>query len=154
MRRGALTVLLAAALAGTVACGGTGGTTTAPHTAVPAPVLTAVPLVTPVTNVSGKLTVTGVALGANASATMHATPGASCSIVYFHPTAKKGTDTGAPGTAIALRDEKDLVVKTAGPDGTVTWNWVISPSTTSPGRGTVDVSCGTDKAFAAITITP
>ena len=139
MQRRLLLIVLAGAVAGAGACGGTGksatGVTPAPTSAPRSPPTT------PVTNVSGKLTVTGGAQGARASATMHTTPGASCSIVYYHPSGKKSTEPG-------------LEPKTAAPDGTVTWIWRIAPKTVPQGRGTVVVTCGSETGSAAITITP
>ena len=72
---------------------------------------------------------------------MHTTPGASCSILYTHP-------SGKPSTAAGLDP------KTADPDGTVTWTWLISPNTLPLGKGSVKVTCGDDIATTTITIVP
>lgn len=85
-----------------------------------------------------KLTVTGGAPGGTASATIHTTSRASCSIVYTHPSGKVSTAQG-------------LTPKTAGADGAASWTWKIDP-TTKVGNGTVAVTCGTAKTSAPITI--
>jgi len=80
-----------------------------------------------------------VAVGQTANITAQATPGASCSIVYTHPSGKTSTATG-------------LDPKTADANGTVTWTWLISPQTKPLGNGKVVVTCGGKPAEATIVI--
>lgn len=87
-----------------------------------------------------KLSVQGGAPGTVASATMHASPGAVCSITYTHPSGQASVADG-------------LSPKTVGADGTVSWSWAIS-NQTIPGTGTVAVTCGSDQATVPIVIVP
>ena len=80
-----------------------------------------------------------VSLGATASVTARADPGAVCSITYTHPSGKTSTASG-------------LDPKAAGSDGTVTWNWLISNGTKPVGNGGVDVTCDGYAAHATIVI--
>ncbi len=90
---------------------------------------------------ASRLTVTGGAIGGTASARMHTTPGASCTITYIHPSGKTSTLSA-------------LAPKTAGSTGVVSWTWSIDPATKPPGQGTVTVACGSDQATQSITISP
>jgi hypothetical protein len=73
------------------------------------------------------VSVTGAAPGGRAGVTAQTTPGASCSIGYTTPA---GTASAAQG----------LTAETADATGTVSWTWVIGPST-RPGDGSVVVTC-------------
>jgi hypothetical protein len=130
-----------------VGCGGS--KTTSTSTPAPAQPTTNAQLTTVVAkpgsplptsaSADGKLVVSGGRLGDLATAAMHTTPGASCSIVYIHPSGKVSTQGG-------------LTPKAAGADGSVSWTWLISPQTVPTGTGTVTVTCGSDKESASITI--
>jgi hypothetical protein len=144
-----VTLLMPLALLGvTVACGSGKGvpTQTGGSTAIPSassPLVTAVLPVTPYAvevSTDGKLNVTGGPIGAVARATMKTTPGVTCSIIYTHPSGTVSTQNG-------------LDPKPAGADGTVSWEWLISPTTILTGaKGSVTVTCGPDTATAPITI--
>lgn len=89
---------------------------------------------------STQLSARGGPVGTMASASMHTSPGTPCSIAYTHPS---GTASTAQG----------LDPKSAGPDGNVTWSWLLSP-TTRLGVGQVSVTCGSDQASVAIIVGP
>src|SRR5439155_653554 len=80
-----------------------------------------------------------VSAGQNAIIKVQTSPGASCSIVYTHPSGKTSTATG-------------LDPKTADANGTVTWTWLISQQTQPLGNGKVLVTCGGKSAEATIVI--
>lgn len=80
-----------------------------------------------------------VGLGATASLTARANPGANCTIVYTHPSGKTSVATG-------------LEPKPAGSDGTVTWSWGISTNTKPVGNGSVTVTCDGKSAETPIVI--
>ena len=80
-----------------------------------------------------------VSAGQNADIKVQTSPGASCSIVYTHPSGKTSTATG-------------LDPKTADADGTVTWTWLISKQTQPLGNGKVLVTCGGKSAEAIIAV--
>jgi hypothetical protein len=126
------------------ACGGAGKSAATPTP--PDPVVAASPSaagspILPSTNAASNLSVTGGPIGGMASATMHTAPSAACTITYIHPSGKTST-------------LKALAPKTAGPDGVVSWTWMIDPGTKPPGQGTVTVVCGSDKATQPVTISP
>ncbi|MEO8458823.1 MAG: hypothetical protein ABI559_13555 [Chloroflexota bacterium] len=80
-----------------------------------------------------------VSTGQNATVAVKTSPGASCSIVYTHPSGKTSTATG-------------LDPKTAGADGTVSWTWLIATTTKPLGNGKVLVTCGGKSAQSTIVI--
>ncbi len=80
-----------------------------------------------------------VALGGMATLTAQTSAGASCSIVYKHPSGKVST---APG----------LTPQTAGSDGTVSWTWLISAGTRPAGTGTATVTCNGASAQTSLVI--
>jgi hypothetical protein len=141
-------LMLLALLEVAVACGSGKGvsTQTGGLTGTPSTPVSQVPVVVPVTpypaevSADGKLSVTGGPIGAVARATMKATPGVTCAIVYKHPSGTLSTQNG-------------LDAKPAGADGTVSWDWLISPTTRLTGaKGSVTVTCGADSATAPITV--
>lgn len=79
-----------------------------------------------------------VSRGGRATAQAQAWAGASCDITYVTPSGSTSTAQG-------------LGPKTAGPDGTVSWTWVIG-SSTRPGTGSVTVVCDGAQARASIVI--
>jgi hypothetical protein len=84
------------------------------------------------------VTVRGASPGGNASVTIHAEPGATCSIIYTTPA---GTKSNASG----------LSSKTADAQGVVSWTWLIGPNT-KPGTGTITVECNGKSASTDIVI--
>jgi hypothetical protein len=80
-----------------------------------------------------------VSLGATASLTARANPGANCTIVYTHPSGKTSVAAGLEPT-------------TAGRDGTVAWSWLISNQTNPVGNGSVIVTCDGKSAQTPIVI--
>jgi hypothetical protein len=78
-----------------------------------------------------------VALGGMATLTAQTSPGASCSIVYIHPSGKTST-------------ARELTPKSAASDGKVAWTWLISTGTSPVGDGTVTVTCDGFSAQAPI----
>lgn len=80
-----------------------------------------------------------VHLGETVTLTARATPGATCSIQYVHPSGKTST-------------EPQLTPKTVGSDGTVSWSWPISPATRPLGTGTVSVICNGESSQTQILI--
>jgi endonuclease YncB( thermonuclease family) len=79
-----------------------------------------------------------VAPGDTATLTAQAWPGASCDISYVTPAGNRSTAQG-------------LTPKTAGSDGSISWEWVIG-SRTRPGTGQVTVTCDGVSASTAIEI--
>ena len=101
------------------------------------PTPTPIPTNPPSTGVTF-LQVTGGPPGANAYVKVQTAANASCSISYVTP-------IGNPSNA------QGLVSKTADGTGIVDWTWKISPGTT-PGTGTVTVTCNGVSASTGITI--
>ncbi len=82
---------------------------------------------------------TPLARGQMAIVTVRAQASASCSISYTTP-------------AGTLAEAQGLVSKIADGTGNVSWSWLIGPNTT-PGIGTVRVTCGGQTVTASIQIT-
>lgn len=82
--------------------------------------------------------VEGAAPGKMATVRARAVPGASCDIVYIHPSGKA---SGA----------KELMPKTADPQGNLLWRWQVS-ETTNPGQGLIIVRCGDASAQQPIEV--
>ena len=80
-----------------------------------------------------------VSAGQTANIKVQTSPGASCSIVYTHPSGKASTAAGLDPT-------------TADANGTVTWTWLISKQTQPLGNGKVLVTCSGKSAEATIAI--
>ncbi len=98
---------------------------------------TSTPVASPATTLRF-ISIRGAAPGGEASATVHASAGASCAITYITPA---GTTSTAQGLAPAVADG----------EGIASWIWRISASTRA-GVGTVTVTCGAGSVTAAITI--
>ncbi len=84
------------------------------------------------------LTVNGNLPGRVASVTIQTSPLVECTIVYLDP-------------AKQANPAKGLSPQTANQDGRITWTWLISPQTT-PGKGSVTVTCGDNSETRLITI--
>lgn len=84
------------------------------------------------------LAVRGGKPNARADTTVRTAPNAECSITYTTPDGDEGEDAG-------------LTPKTASGNGRVSWSWKISPDT-SPGTGTVTVTCDDVSVEAPIVI--
>ncbi len=85
------------------------------------------------------LSAKGAAPGKDATVDARTKPGATCAIIYVHPSGKISSSAG-------------LVVKVADARGGISWTWHVSPST-EPGTGEIRVTCGgTDVATAPMTI--
>jgi competence protein ComEC len=112
-------------------------TPTSSSTATPTPTSTATP------GGGGGVTITSITRpikrGLSATLTASTYASANCTIVYVTPS---GTTSSAAG----------LSPKTADPAGDVSWMWTIGGSTT-PGTGTVTVTCNGQSASTPIEIT-
>jgi hypothetical protein len=114
---------------------------TATMTATPTKAPTATPTMTPTATAMSGVTFTrvqGAKPGNVATATVQTAPAAPCTIGYVTP---RGTQSEAAG----------LVPKTADAGGKVSWSWLIGGNTT-PGTGTVTVTCNGVSASSPITI--
>lgn len=138
MKSRVITIAVVASLFALTGCGG-GGKSAVTGGRTPTDAGASSPTASPSTG-SAQLLVSGGQLGAMANASIHTSPGTLCSIVYTHPSGQVSTAQG-------------LDPKTAGPDGNVSWSWLINPTTTL-GSGNVSVTCGSDQASAPITIEP
>lgn len=137
-------VLSLCALVLIVGCGGDDGDTTGDPPASTQADSAATESSEPVTGADSSdssveiLAVRGGKPNARADTTVRTTPNAECSLSYTTP---DGDESDEPG----------LGPKTASGNGRVSWSWRISPDTT-PGTGTVTVTCGDESVEEPIII--
>lgn len=84
------------------------------------------------------VTVRDVRAGSTADVIVSTSPGAECTITYVTPDG-------------AEEEVRGLEPKTASGNGRVSWGWKIDPDTT-PGDGTVTVTCNGESAETTLTI--